>query len=882
VSDSAEERQDGAVEAPRPWHSLPVDAAVESLGSDLESGLSADAARRRLERGGPNRLPSVAPPSRWTVLFRQFRSAVVAVLFVAAARSAALGEHGDALAIGAVLVLNGLLGYAHERGAERALSALRRLEARRATVRRGGRTEVVAADTLVCGDLVVVEAGDRVPADLRLVRGEAVQTVEAALTGESAFVEKDASSAVAENADLPDRRTMAYAGTTVVAGLGEGVVVATGEATELGRIVALTGGIRETATPLQEELSRLGRWLMLVAGGAVALIFVVGLLRGIPLAQMLPAAVSLAVAAVPEGLPIVVTVALAMAVRRMARRNVLVRRIPAVETLGSASVICVDKTGTLTTGRMAVTAVETLGLGSGARTRGADALETLRAAACCCTATVVTGEARREVRGDPMEGALLLAAEEAGVPPCSDRPLAILPFDADRKRMSMLRRDADASVVLFVKGAPESVLPLCSAAFSRGEALPLDEATRERLRARNEEMSARGLRVLAVARRTVPEGRTVGPDLEADLTFLGFLGLEDPPRPDTRPAVADCRSAGIRTVMITGDQAGTALAIARDLGIARSPEEVAVGSEVKATPDELLVDRARSVAVYARTSPAEKLRIVRALRRGGAVVAMTGDGVNDAPALKGADIGVAMGSGTDAAKDVADMVVTDDRFSSIVVGVSEGRAVHENVRKSLLYVLSGNVAELLIIAAALAVGWPMPLLPLQLLWINLVTDSLPALALATDPTHEDLLRRPPRPRGRGIADGEFLRHTLRMGVLTAACTLGAFAYGLATGAESRARTLAFSTLVVAEALRAFVVRSRTRIIWELGLASNLRLLVVGVAVLGAQGVLMTHASWGAWLGMDPLGRDDALLVGALGALPATFLEVRKLFRRAAR
>jgi Ca2+-transporting ATPase len=874
-------REATPTEAGTAWHTLSRDAVAGALSCDPEAGLGPDAVRSRLSRVGPNRLPSVPPVSRWTVLFRQLESPVIAVLFAAAALSAAIGDPGDAAAIAVVLVLNAALGYAHERGAERALSALRRLEARRATVRREGRTAVVPAEDLVPGDVVLLEAGERVPADLRLVRGESLQTVEAALTGESAYVDKDPAARLVADTPLPDRRTMAYAGTTLAAGVGEGLVVATGGETELGRIVAMTGGVREEPTPLQSELARLARLLLLVSAGAVLLIFVTGLIRGLPFSQMLPAAVGLAVAAVPEGLPAVVTIALAVAVRRMARRNALIRRLPAVETLGSASVICVDKTGTLTTGRMEATTVATLDGESPAAT--ASSIEVLRAAACCCTATLVSGGTEREVRGDPMEGAILLAAEKAGIAPCEDRPLAIHPFDAGRKRMSVLRHgERGEGATLFVKGAPETVIPSCARAWRGGREVEVDESTAGSLRELNAGLARRGLRVLAVARRRGLHGEAGAESLEVDLVFLGFLGLEDPARPDTPSAVRACRDAGIRTVMITGDQAGTALAVARDLGIAQDPEEVESGAALEGMSEEELDERARVASVYARTSPAQKLRIVRALRRGGDVAAMTGDGVNDAPALKAADIGIAMGSGTDVAKDVADMVVTDDRFSSIVAAVSEGRAVHENVRKSLLYVLSGNVGELLVIATALVVGWPLPLLPLQILWINLVTDSLPALALAIDPPHVDLLRRPPRARRQAMADGEFLRHVLRMGVLTAACTLGAFAYGLASGTEDRARTLAFSTLVVAEALRAFVVRSRIRIIWELGLASNLRLLVIGLLILGVQGTLTLHPSWGSWLGIVPLEWPDALVVGGLGLVPATIIEVRKLVRRALR
>jgi Ca2+-transporting ATPase len=808
---------------------------------------------------------------------------VVAVLFVAGLLSFAIGERGDAVVILAVLALNGGLGFLQEHRAERALAALRRLEAEHATVRRDGRRQVVEAATLVPGDVILLEAGERVPADVRLVSASSLQTVEAALTGESAFVEKDPGAALDASAVLPERVTMAYAGTTIASGVAEGIVVATGRTTELGHIATLVGQVPREPTPLQRELSTLGNRLVAATGAVVVLLFLLGLLRGVPVSEMFTASVGLAVAAVPEGLPAVVTVALAVAVRRLARRHVLIRRLGAVETLGSTSVICVDKTGTLTTGRMEVRVVATLdgrvAVDRLSDTRG-PAAESLHAAACCTTATLVSTAGGHEVRGDPMEGALLLAAQRAGVPACSDQPLRTYPFHARRKRMSVLRREG-AGAVLYVKGAPESVLPLCSHAFSGRGIVPLDANLRTRLEALNHEMSGEGLRVLATASRSFAASEAVDEDVERGLTFLGHVGFQDPPRMDTAPAVEQCRRAGIRPVMITGDQAGTALAVARSLGIASSAEEVATGAQLELLPAPDLAALAARTAVYARTSPADKLRIVRALQQAGAVVAMTGDGVNDTPALKGADIGVAMGSGTEAAKDVAAMVVTDDRFASIVVAVAEGRTVHENVRKSLLYLLSGNVGELLVIATALAAGWPLPLLPAQILWVNLVTDALPALALAVDPGEPDVLDRPARARTRGLTDARFAREVVEIGVLTAACTLAAFLIGLEEGPEGRARTMAFSTLVVAEVLLSFVVRSRTRIIWQLGLASNVRLLLVGIGTLGLQILLLAQPVIGRWLGVVPLAFHDLAVVGALGLLPATIIEVRKLVRAAA-
>ena len=869
----------GAIET---WHACPVARAASHWGTDVDAGLPGAEAARRLAAHGPNRLPTIAVRTPLAILVSQFASPVIGVLFVAGLLSAVLGERIDAIAILAVLVVNGLIGYLHEQGAEKALAALRRFEARRASVHRDGRAGVIDAADLVPGDLIHLESGDRVPADARLVRTSALQTVEAALTGESAFVEKDALAEVEPSAALPERVTMVYAGTTVASGIGDGVVVATGRATELGRIATLVGEVRREPTPLQHELARLGGRLVVAAAVAVVAIFVLGLLRGVALAEMLPASVGLAVAAVPEGLPAVVTIALAIGVRRMARRNVLIRRLAAVETLGSTTVVCVDKTGTLTTGIMRAELVatldETVTLDRAFADPASPAAQALRAAAGCSTATLVEGPGGRAVSGDPMEGALLLAAERCAVAAPADRPNRVMPFDAKRKRMSVVRGRPGASSV-YVKGAPETVLPLCTHVLVGGVRVGTDAAWLTRVERLNLELAARGLRILATASRALPVAEEDAIDVEHDLTFLGYVGFVDPVRPDTAVAVADCRQAGIRPVMITGDQAGTALAVARAIGLATSGDDVTSGTAVAALSDDALAERALKTAVYARTSPAEKLRIVRALQRSGSVVAMTGDGVNDTPALRGADIGVAMGSGTDAAKDVASMVVLDDRFASIVVAIAEGRTVHENVRKCLLYVLSGNVGELLVIAVAIAAGTPLPLLPIQLLWVNLVTDSLPALALATDPSDADQLRRPPLRRGAGIADRTFVRQVVRTGVLVALCTLAAYFIGMGTGTVEHARTMAFSTLVVCEALRAFVVRSRVRTIWELGVASNPRLLAVGVATVLLQLLFLTQPWFGRLLRVVPLGIADLAIVGGLGLVPATILEVRKLLVR---
>ena len=746
------------------WHALAADVVVQRLASDSSQGLSGDEVDRRRRTHGANILTTKPERTRWRILVDQYANLLSGVLVVAAVVSGAIGETGDALAIAAILVLNGALGYAQERNAAASLASLRAMTAPQARVRRTGMDQRVAAHELVPGDIVLLEAGDRVPADVRLLTAYALRTVEAALTGESAAVEKD-TGACTPDAPIHDRRCMAYLGTHVTEGASQAVVVATGDGTELGRIARLVRSATDEPTPLQRQLEALGRRLVAAAGVVVLAVFVLGLLRGTAPLEMFLASVSLAVAAIPEGLPAIVTIALSLGVARMARRNAVVRRLPAVEALGCTTVLCTDKTGTLTMGQMRATVVETplggleidaagtLTVSSGSADPAVAkraAGETLAVGASCSTARVVELEGRRQIIGDPTEGAII----EAALAVASSAARAMLeapitgqhPFDPARRRMSVAR-NLEGSVVLHVKGAPEAVLARCTHLRGAAGRQPLSPQDRAEWASTNAMLAERGLRVLAIAMRT-----QVGPHLapdpdrdERDLELLGFVGIEDPPRPEARAAVRACERAGIRTVMITGDQAGTALAVARSLGIAQRAEEVATGAELEAVSEEDLVQRVERTRVYARTSPEQKLRIVRGWRQRGDVVAMTGDGVNDAPALRAADVGVAVGAdATDVAKEASDIVLTDGNFATIVAAVEEGRGIYENIRKSVLYLLGGNLGEILLVAAAVLLGFPLPLLPIQLLWINLVTDGLPALALATDAPEPDLLARSPR------------------------------------------------------------------------------------------------------------------------------------------
>ena len=793
---------------------------------DAPAGLTVAEAGRRLAAVGANEIRRAPRPSRARMLLGQFGSPLIWLLLAAAIVSAALGELADAIAIAVIVAVNALVGFFQEHRAENALEALRTLTAPRARVLRDGRQAIVPAAEVVPGDLLLLEAGDIVAADARLLEAHNLATSEAPLTGESAPVRKDASPAAA-GAPLAERHDTVFLATAVATGTGTAVVTATGMATELGKVASLLAAAEETATPLQVRLARVGRTLLVMCLAIVVVTAVVGLARGRAVLEVFMSAVSLAVAAVPEGLPAIVTIALAIGVQRMSDRNVLIRRLPAVETLGSATVICTDKTGTLTTGVMTVRELW-----------GEDHHALLAAAAACCDAEL--GADRRTGVGDPTEIALLAAAAERGIDRAEierERPRRhVTPFDSERKRMSIGRADG----VLYVKGAPEVVLPLCHA----GTAGATDA---------NAEMARRGLRVLGVA---VGSGRE-----ERDLRFLGLCAIADPPRTEAIEAVAAARAAGIRTVMITGDHPVTAHAIARELGIFQEGEDPAE-------------------RVHARATPEQKLAIVREWKRRGEVVAMTGDGVNDAPALREAHIGIAMGkTGTEVTREASDMVLADDNFASIVAAVREGRGIFDNIRKTLVYLLTGNGAELAVMLATAVAGLPLPLLPLHLLWINLVTDGLPALALVMDPPDPDALRRPPRAPTEPMLGRPEWRRVAATGALEAAVVLGVYVWALRNEDIGVARALAFDTLVVSELLRAFAARSPTRLFGQVGVFTNLRLVAVVVLSLVFQ-LGLHEIPWLLRLFQLPdLSLVDRVLPLLLGLVPVSALELAKVARR---
>ena len=804
----------------------PAPQAKQVGAAPAAAGLSSAEAERRLIEFGPNEIRREQATNVLTQLARQFVSPVIWLLLVAAVLSAGLGEWLDAIAIGAIVILNALIGFFQEHRAERAVMALRSMTAPRARVMRDGHSVMMRANEIVPGDVLVLEAGDVTAADARLCTAHALTTNEAPLTGESTPVEKTIAP-TGPDTPLAERHDFVFMGTSVAAGTGLAEVVATGMRTELGRIAHLLSTAEESVTPLQRRLARVSQTLLYICGGIVAVVALAGLLRGWPLLQVFMAAVSLAVAAVPEGLPAVVTIALAVGVQRMAARHVLIRRLPAVETLGCATVICTDKTGTLTTGVMRVRELW-----------GRDHAYLLLAAAACCDAEIrPDGQAGV---GDPTELAILTAAAERGIHrdeiERSNARVAEAPFDAVLKRMSIERVDGR----VYIKGAVESVLPLCAEGVGdAGEA--------------NTQMAERGLRVLAIA--VAPAGG------EQDATLSGLIGIADPPRTEAIEAVAAARVAGITTVMITGDHRLTARAIARELGIVSGRD-------------------AEDDVVHARATPEDKIRIVREWKTRGAVVAMTGDGVNDAPALREAHIGIAMGrTGTEVTREASDMVLADDNFASIVAAIREGRGIFDNIRKTLVYLLSGNTAELTVMLVAALAGLPLPLLPLHLLWINVVTDGLPALALVVDPAEDDVLQRPPRHPDEPMLGRAEWRFIITTGLLQAAATLGVFVWALKARDLSEARNLAFSVLVFGELFRAFAARSTTRVFWEVGAFTNMRLLAVVVfSALMQLGIHHMPAAQ-AVFEIGPLSAEDCFLTLLVASGPVTVIEVSKLVRR---
>jgi Ca2+-transporting ATPase len=890
-------------------HALTASNVIDRWHSDARRGLSAEDAKQRLEEYGPNRLEEEGGIPAWRQFASQFSGFIILVLIGAAIVSGILQEWMDAIAILVIVILNGILGFVQEYRAERALEALRKMAAPLARVVRGGETLNIPAEQLVPGDVIKLEMGDLVPADARVVEDRLLQVDEASLTGESVPVKKDADVTLPEGASLGDRRNMVYSSTVVTYGKGTAVVTDTGMTTELGKIAHLVQTMGREQTPLQERLDRVGKLLVYGCLLIVAVVFGLGLWRGVAIVEMFLTAVSLAVAAIPEGLPAVVTIALALGVRRMVQRNALIRKLPSVETLGSATVICTDKTGTLTQSEMTVRKIGFLHrvvdvTGDGYLPEGdfrvdgrpidpsdPELRSALTVGVLCNNASLKVDRsdgAKWEVVGDPTEGALLTAAAKADLwrSDLEDRyqMLMELPFDSNRKRMSTIWREPEGQVRAYVKGAPDVVIGLCTRIRQYDTTRAASSEDKEQLLALNKQFAGGAMRVLAVAYRGMQEPieEPTVENVEADLVFAGLLAMKDPPRPEAKEAIATARGAGLEVVMITGDHKDTAVAIAEELELCRTGDVALTGEELDQTTDQQLSQMVEKVRVYARVSPEHKLRIVRAWESKGQIVAMTGDGVNDAPALKEANIGIAMGiTGTDVSKEASDMILTDDNFASIVAAVEEGRAIFDNIRRFIHYLLSCNIGELFTMFAAALAGMPLPLVPIQILWVNLATDSLPALALGVEPAEPGGMERPPRPPSEGVITRGMAAMMGFQGLVIGLLTLGAFAleYYVVGGGVERARVMAFSTTIFAQNVHAFNVRSNRYSVFQLGLFTNRWLVAAfGAVILSEMAVVYLPFLQPIFRTM-PLSVQDWTIVIGLGLMPLLIVETVKLIGR---
>ena len=888
------------------WVMSPEEVA-SSLQSDLTKGLTSAEAARRLSQHGYNQLQEAPGRSPVKVFLDQFKSFLIWVLIGAAIVSGFLGEWVDALAIIGIVLLNSILGFIQEFRAEKALLALKKMAAPSAKVIRDGELKAVPAREIVPGDLLELEAGDHIPADARIVYHTPNFSVhEAALTGESTPVFKTVAQLDEEDVPLADRANMVYSGTSVSSGKARVLVVGTGMNTELGRIARMIQEILIETTPLQRKLEQFGRWIVYLCFFLVGLIFVLEWLRGGKLVEVFLTAVSLAVAAIPEGLPAVVTIALALGVQRMVKRHALIRKLPSVETLGAATVICSDKTGTLTRNEMTVKYIYADGqlfavTGSGYEPVGEFLLheqkvepsafpglyQTLVCGLLCNSASLVEASGKFRVVGDPTEGALLTLGYKAGLRKETleekEPLLEEIPFDSERKMMTMLRQH-DGQVIAYVKGAPDVLLKNCSAIYESGQERPITSEEVKKILEINESLASQALRVLGCAYRKFPAlpEKLEASEIEKDLVFVGLLAMIDPARAEAVAAVAACRRAGIKPVMITGDHKVTAVAIAKELGMLEEGAEAVSGEELDEMTPEEFEEKVSRIQVYARVSPEHKLKIVRAWKKKGQVVAMTGDGVNDAPAVKEADIGVAMGiTGTDVTKEVSDMVITDDNFASIVAAVEEGRAIYDNIKKFVHYLLSCNLGEIMVMFLASLFGWPVPLLPIQILWVNLVTDGLPALGLGFDPPDKDIMSRPPRKPDEPIVDRNRAVLMIFQGMFIALCTLTAYFYVLNVEKEGivRARTAAFIVLSVSQLFHALNSRSQMKSIFELGFFSNLKLIWAILVSLMLQLSVIYLPFLQKIFKTQNLTAFDWIMVFALSSLSLWLMEVIKLLNK---
>ncbi|MBD0371901.1 MAG: calcium-translocating P-type ATPase, SERCA-type [Pyrinomonadaceae bacterium] len=880
-----------------PFHTLSVESAFARLESTPE-GLSSTEAARRLAEYGPNELQAAHRVTPWEILFEQFKNVLIIILLIATTLSFFLGHSLEAIAIAVIVLFAVGLGFVQEYRAERAIEALREMAAPTATVLRDRQEMEVHGSELVPGDITILTTGDKVPADIRLTQAVNLQVEEAALTGESVAVIKQTEPLEAEDLPVGDRTNMAYAGTVVTYGRGRGVVCATGMRTEFGKIARMLEEVETGKTPLQENLDKLGKQLARAAFVVVGLIVILGLFRGQPFIEMFIFGVALAVAVVPEALPAVVTISLAIGVKRMVKRHALVRRLPAVETLGSTSVICSDKTGTLTKDEMTVRKIfvggrmyEVSGAGyepegefrlGGSRVEAAEPLRLLLTAAALSSDARLSrsrdDDNRATIKGDPTEGALVVAAAKAGLDKAElDEKFprtGEIPFTSETKRMTTLHSTPDG-VTAFSKGAPEIILNSCTRIWMEDGEAPLGREARAEILHVAQEMASAALRVLVVATKRNAALETA----ESDMTFLGLIGMIDPPRPEAKAAIRECFEAGVKVVMITGDHPLTAQAVARELGLLKDGRLV-TGAELEVIDDEEFKSAVTEIEVYARVSPAHKLRVVTALQARGDIAAMTGDGVNDAPALKKADIGIAMGiTGTDVTKEAAAMTLTDDNFASIVAAVEEGRSIFSNIKKYLMYLLSSNIGEIGLMAGASLLGLPLPLSAVQILYVNLATDGLPALALAVDPPEKDLMKRPPRDPRSGIFTRAVIALMLAGGAWSTIVNLSLFIWARNSGRSTEeAMTMTFVSLVLIQFFKAYNFRSDRHSVLNRPFANKwLNLAIVWELILLALIVYVPYLHY--MFNTFSLTLNDWLIIIGIAATVSPVLELVKWMER---
>ena len=879
------------------WHTFTVNESFQELESQ-PGGLSRAEAAARMLKYGPNELQAAHRVSPWEILLEQFKNVLILILLGATVISLFLGHGIESIVIAVIVLFAVVLGFVQEYRAERAIEALRQMAAPTATVLRDGVEVKVPAKELVPGDVILLHTGDRIPADARLLEAINLQAEEAALTGESVPVEKHIRALTGDDLPVGDRKNMVYAGTAVTYGRGRALVIATGMQTEFGKIAQLLQTIETGKTPLQHNLDKVGTVLARAAFVVVALIVVVGLFRGQPFIEMLIFGIALAVAVVPEALPAVVTISLAIGVQKMVKRHALIRRLPAVETLGSTSVICSDKTGTLTKDEMTVRKIFNAGqmysvTGAGYAPEGGfstnggtpsaitPALRQMLMAGTLASDTTLVKDPTGgwDIKGDPTEGALVVAAAKAGLEKealDSSYPREYeFPFSSETKRMTTLHR-TNGSLTAYAKGAPEVILRDCDAVMTAEGIQKLDETTREHILLQAQSMASEALRVLGIASKpnSTPEAA------ERGMTFLGLAGMIDPPRPEAKAAIAVCTNAGIKPVMITGDHPVTAQAVARELGLLRNGGRVITGPQLEDMPDEQLERDVENISVYARVSPAHKLRVVTAWQARGHIAAMTGDGVNDAPALKKADIGIAMGiTGTDVTKEAAAMTLTDDNFASIVAAVEEGRGVFGNIKKYLMYLLSSNIGEIGLLAGSALLGLPLPLTAVQILYVNLATDGLPALALSIDPPEKDLMKRKPRNPRTGIFTRPVVTLMMLSGIWSALVNLALFTWAIRSGRSAEeAMTMTFVSLVLIQFFNAYNFRSDRHSIWNKPFANRWLNLAVGweiILLILIVYIPFLHEPFNTYA----LPLIDWLIVTALAVTIVPVLEIAKWMER---